>query len=305
MQMPRQIHIIFNLLALFVITYIVVDTFYLVIGIELQQLGGQKVIALKEVEMRGEKSLTAPEYNKIVERNIFGATEKVEQATVEEVKPETLEETSLDLSLLGTIAGDMTSARAIILDKRQRSQDIYRVGDSVQEAEIKQILRGKVILRHGDKDEILTMVEGDEKEKPHTAAKTNSRRRPGRQTRKPVSTVPPEDSSGEIEEVTIPIAQDVLQDSMNDLNDLMTQVRIRPYFRRGKADGLIVSQIKPDSLFAKLGLMNGDIIASVNGKQMTSPDEAFQFYNSLKSGENVSIEITRRGQKKMFTYDIQ
>lgn len=302
--MPKQIHILLNLLALFVITYIVVDTFYRVIGIELHQMGGPKVVALKEVEMRGKKSLAAPVYTKIVERNIFGATEKVEAVPVEEVGPiETLEETSLQLSLQGTIAGDSASARAIILDQRKRSQDIYRVGDSVQEAQIRQILRGKVILRHGDKDEILIMVEG--KDKPQPAAKVNSRRRPGRQTRRPAQTAPLAESSGEIEEVTIPIAKDVLQNSMNDLNDLMTQVRVRPYFRRGKPEGLIVSQIKSGSVFSKLGLMNGDIIANVNGKQMSSPEEAFQFYNSLKSGKAVSIEITRRGQKKMFTYDIQ
>ena len=302
--MPKQIHILLNLLALFVITYIVVNTFYRVIGIELHQMGGPKVVALKEVEMRGKKSLAAPVYTKIVERNIFGATEKVEAVPVEEVGPiETLEETSLQLSLQGTIAGDSASARAIILDQRKRSQDIYRVGDSVQEAQIRQILRGKVILRHGDKDEILIMVEG--KDKPQPAAKVNSRRRPGRQTRRPAQTAPLAESSGEIEEVTIPIAKDVLQNSMNDLNDLMTQVRVRPYFRRGKPEGLIVSQIKSGSVFAKLGLMNGDIIASVNGKQMSSPEEAFQFYNSLKSGKAVSIEITRRGKKKMFTYDIQ
>ena len=302
--MPKQIHIVFNLIALFIITYIVVDTFYRVIDIELHQIGGPKVVALKEVEVRGRKSLKVPEYAKIVERNIFGATEKVEAVPVEEVGPiETLEETSLQLSLHGTIAGDSASARAIILDQRKRSQDIYRVGDSVQEAQIRQILRGKVILRHGEKDEILTMVEG--KDSPQPAAKVNSRRRPGRQTRRPAQTAPLEESSGEIEEVTIPIAKDVLQNSMNDLNDLMTQVRVRPYFRRGKPEGLIVSQIKSGSVFSKLGLMNGDIIANVNGKQMSSPEEAFQFYNSLKSGKAVSIEITRRGKKKMFTYDIQ
>ena len=146
-------------------------------------------------------------------------------------------------------------------------------------------------------------AEGDDK--PQPAAKVNSRRRPGRQTRRPAQTAPLAESSGEIEEVTIPIAKDVLQNSMNDLNDLMTQVRVRPYFRRGKPEGLIVSQIKSDSVFAKLGLMNGDIIANVNGKQMSSPEDAFGFYNSLKSGGEVSIEITRRGKKKMLNYDIQ
>ena len=308
--MPRQIHILFNLLALFVITYIVVDTFYRVIGIELHQIGGRQVVALKEAEVRGEKSLTAPEFTKIVERNIFGATEKVE-APVEEVGPiEVLEETSLQLSLLGTIAGDTDSGRAIILDQRKRSQDIYRVGDSVQEAEIRQIFRGKVILRHGEKDEVLLMVEGDEKDKsakPKIAAKADRRRRPGRQAGRPTRSSPHEEVSetGAIEEETISISQDVLQNSMNDINELMTQVRVRPYFRRGKPEGLIVSQIRSDSVFANLGLMNGDIISSVNGKEMSSPEEAFGFYNSLKSGGEVSIQITRRGRKKMLNYDIQ
>ncbi len=196
--MPRQIHILFNLLALLVITYIVVDTFYRVIGVELHQISGPKAVALKEVEMRGKKSLSAPAYNKIVERNIFGATEKIEETPAEEVGPiEILEETSLELSLLGTIAGDSASARAIILDKRQRSQDIYRVGDSVQEAEIRQILRGKVILRHGEKDEILIMVEGEDK--PKHAAKADQKRRPAGRTRSQARPALREDASEEIE----------------------------------------------------------------------------------------------------------
>jgi general secretion pathway protein C len=149
------------------------------------------------------------------------------------------------------------------------------------------------------------MVEGKDKKTPAAAAPAGQRRRPVRQTRRPAQPASPQESSGEIEVETIAVAQSDLQDSISDLNQLMTQVRVRPYFRRGKPEGLIVSQIQANSVFAKLGLMNGDVIASVNGKQMSSPEEAFQFYNSLKSGGEVSIEITRRGQKKMLTYDIQ
>ncbi len=304
--MPRQIHILFNLVALFIITYIVVDTFYSLIGIELYQMSGPKVVSIREAEKRGEKSMTARDYNKIVERNIFGATEKIEQAPVEEVvEPlENLEETSLQLSLLGTIAGDTESARAIILDKRERSQNIYRVGDSVQEAEIKQILRGKVILRHGENDEILTMAEGDDK--PKSTAKTTPRTRPaGKPQQGPAQLAKREMPAVEAVTESITIGQAELQESMSDINDLMTQVRVRPYFRRGKSEGLIVSQIQPNSIFSKLGLVNGDIISSVNNKAISSPDEAFDFYNSLKTGGEVSIEITRRGQKRLLTYDIQ
>ena len=247
----------------------------------------------------------------IVERNIFGATEKSEPPPAVEEKEEiieTLEETTLQLSLLGTVAGDPESGRAIILDKKVNSQNIYRVGDSVQDAEIRQILRGKVVLRRGEKDEILTMVEADDKPQPTAAAARDTRRvSRGRRARSQPQVEEPleESATVEPEEEIIAIAQDELQGSINDLNQLMTQVRIRPYFRQGKPEGLIVSQIQADSIFEKLGLMNGDIIASVNGNQMSSPEEAFQLYNSLNSGSQVSIEITRRGQKKLFTYDIQ
>ena len=309
--MPRQIHILFNLLALFVIIYIMVHTFYRVVGIQLYGMGGERVIVIKDIETHAADSLITPEYTMIVERNIFGATEKSEPPPAVEEKEEiieTLEETTLQLSLLGTVAGDPESGRAIILDKKVNSQNIYRVGDSLQDAEIRQILRGKVVLRRGEKDEILTMVEADDKPQPTAAAARTTRRESrGRRARSQPQVEEPleESATVEPEEEIIAIAQDELQGSINDLNQLMTQVRIRPYFRQGKPEGLIVSQIQADSIFEKLGLMNGDIIASVNGNQMSSPEEAFQLYNSLNSGSQVSIEITRRGQKKLFTYDIQ
>ena len=304
--MPRHIHILVNLMALFVISYLAVDLSYDVAVMGLNRFGGSQVEKAREISVKRPGQAAVPAYDQIRERNIFGATEKVELPPAVETKPvETLEETTLQLSLLGTIAGDTASARAIIMDKRQRSQDIYRVGDSVQNAEIRQILRGKVILRHGGNDEILSMVEGGEK----------SQAAPGADLQRPTASRPAERlpgrtpvggmESGEPETETIQLSQAVLQSSMNNLSDLMTQVRVRPYFRRGKPEGIIVSQIQTNSIFAQLGLMNGDIIASVNGRQMSTPEEAFQFYSSLKSGENVNIEITRRGQKKVLTYDIQ
>jgi general secretion pathway protein C len=305
-NMPRQIHILFNLLALSIITFIVVDTLYNLISIKLVEFGPSRVVSIRDVEVQRELPLTSPDYAMISERNIFGATEKVEQPPVEEkVAPvEMLEETSLQLSLLGTIAGDTESARAIILDQRTKSQGIYKVDDPVQEAVIKQILRGKVVLRHGDKDEVLTMAEDDTtKTSAKTAPVRNESGRRGRMASRvtPQAEVP----TGEVEVENIQLEQQEVQNAMNDLNGLMTQVRVRPYFRAGRPEGLIVSQIQPDSIFSKMGFMNGDIIATVNGKQMSTPEEAFQLYNSLQSGSEVNIEITRRGQKRMLSYQIQ
>jgi len=297
--MPRQLHIFFNLVALFVIIYIGVNTFYRMVGIKLHQAAGPKVVVLKDAKIDGTEIVKKSNYRAITRRNIFGAVEKAAPVPELEVKEiETLEPTTLDLSLLGTIAGDQESARAIIFDRKKKSQNIYRIEDTVQGAVIKQILRGKVVLRVDGRDEILYMVED---EKPGAKKKTVRRDKRSRRSR----SVDREKAAEKVDEEIISLSHEDLKKSMENINDLMTQVRVRPYFRRGKPEGLIISQIQPDSVFSDLGLMNGDILVNVNNKQITSPEEAFTLYNSLKSGSEVSIEITRRGQKKMFTYQIK
>jgi general secretion pathway protein C len=299
--MPRQLHILFNLIALFIIIYIGVNTFYRLIGIKLHQAAGPEVVVLGDAKIDEKKIVSRSDYRAITERNIFGAEEKIAPPPEPEVKEiESLEQTSLDLSLLGTIAGDQDSARAIIFDRKKKSQNIYRVEDTVQGAVIKQIHRGKVVLRVDGRDEILYMVE-EEKPGPGAGRKTAKRDIRSRSSKPPSRKEIAEKTNEEI----IPLDHGDLKKSMENINELMTQVRVRPYFRRGKPEGLIVSQIQPDSVFSELGLMNGDILVNVNGKQITSPDEAFQLYNSLSSGSEVSIEITRRGQNKTFTYKIK
>jgi hypothetical protein len=97
----------------------------------------------------------------ILERNLFGSKPGESGAKTSESKIalDNLQATSLALVLLGTTVSDGIGDVAIILNKNDKKQDIYRVGDTVAEAEIKQILRGKVVLNVGGNDEILDMLE--------------------------------------------------------------------------------------------------------------------------------------------------
>jgi len=100
------------------------------------------------------------DYRIIVTRNIFGARlDAGEEKKEEEVKPENLEPTSLKLVLQGTVSGSERDARAIIVDEKEKRQDIYQVGDAIQNAIIKSIERGKVILEVNGKNEVLTIKE--------------------------------------------------------------------------------------------------------------------------------------------------
>lgn len=104
------------------------------------------------------------DYHIILERNLFGKavgnSSDIEKTEQYNTIPENLEATRLDITLKGTIWGaENREGRAIILDGKTALQDLYRQGDSVQGARIKKILRGKVVLSHNGKDEILEMSE--------------------------------------------------------------------------------------------------------------------------------------------------
>ena len=76
----------------------------------------------------------------------------------------------------------------------------------------------------------------------------------------------------------------------------MSQVRIRPYFNRGRPDGLSVNNIKRDSIFNKMGWRNGDVVQGINGKKIKTVDDVMSLYQQLNSASDVNLAIKRRGR---------
>jgi len=105
-----------------------------------------------------EQTPQSVDYQVIVKRNIF-------QAVLEAVAPPPKKEvkkvvaTSLDLTLLGTVAGDEQTARAIIIDNKAKKQDIFQIGDAIQGAFIETIDRGKITLDVDGRNEVLLIKE--------------------------------------------------------------------------------------------------------------------------------------------------
>jgi len=101
------------------------------------------------------------DYQVIVQRNIFGAVLEQEAVAREEKKPAEPEpeKSTLKLTLLGTVSGNERDARAIIVDEKEKKQDIYQIGDAVQGALITEIKRGKVILDVDGRRQFLVIKE--------------------------------------------------------------------------------------------------------------------------------------------------
>ncbi|PID71807.1 MAG: hypothetical protein CSB34_05310 [Desulfobulbus propionicus] len=115
-------------------------------------------------------------YQIIVQRNIFQAVIEAPAAAPEDQVKEELEETTLKLVLLGTVVGTKEDARAIIVDEKKKKQDLYRIGDLIQNARVEKISRGKVTLNVNGKIEALTIKDrkGGGPGPPVVAAKKRS-----------------------------------------------------------------------------------------------------------------------------------
>ncbi|MEA3346985.1 MAG: type II secretion system protein N [Candidatus Auribacterota bacterium] len=277
--MTRHYHTIFNLVALSIIVYVSVDIFYSIAFSGIEQVDGQRVVTRKVQDIK-RNGMSLDNFKPITERNLFGTVNKASKDNTSE-DIEALEPTSLSLALLGTVTGNNQDARAVIEEIGKRKQGLYKVGDSIQNGTVKMILNGKVVLRVGNKDEILSIEDS-------LPSKTGNLNRVQLSRNKRVS--------------TITVKRSDVRRALNDINKLMSQVFVRPHSKDGIADGLEVTRIKRGSFFASLGLKNGDVIQKINNRPIKSPDDAMVFYNRLKTGSRVSIEITRGEKSKTINY---
>jgi len=277
--MPKYYQTIFNLFALAIIIIIGVELFYMIIRVQLKNVNTQGIITYHIPDVERHRRPTFDYYKPIIKRNIFGSAEDVsKEIQTEEI--EKLHPTSLNLALLGTVSGNQKNTFAIIEEINKKKQALYRVGDSVQGAIVKKILRRKVILRVKERDEILTIEEAATlrgKEKLPASKSTNK---------------------GD----TIMVSRSVAQESMRNVHKLLSQVRVRPYFRNGKADGLSVTNIKAGSFFAKLGLKNGDIVQGIDGRIIKSPEDILEMYKKFRLGSQVALQIMRNNEQKIINY---
>lgn len=80
---------------------------------------------------------------------------------------------------------------------------------------------------------------------------------------------------------------------------------VAPYYRDGKAEGFRLNGVRSGSLFSSLGIRNGDVIQSVNGQAMDSPQRAMELYQGLRTAGRIEMIIERGGRQQTITYTVQ
>jgi type II secretory pathway component PulC len=89
-----------------------------------------------------------------------------------------------------------------------------------------------------------------------------------------------------------------------DPTDLSQGARIVPAFRDGRSEGLKLQAIKPGSVFDQLGLLNDDIVTTINGHDLSTPDNALWAYTQVRDAERIVVDVIRSERTVRLTYDI-
>jgi hypothetical protein len=93
--------------------------------------------------------------------------------------------------------------------------------------------------------------------------------------------------------------------ALNNLARLAGAVRVAPDLRDGKPVGFRLFAIAADGPFAKLGLVNEDVLVSINHLNITTAEQVLDAYGKLKTAKHLVLGVLRGGRKIALEYTIR
>lgn len=292
--MPRTINIINILLGIVIIA--------LLAGITTERLSSRLGKAFLPKEGDVPASVAAPArtedlsfYAPILAGGLFG------KATQGQLTPITNATASAqaapatapaDLMLLGTAVGSFRETFALVRNMTKQEERVFRLGDMVFDAgRLVQVGKERAfIVINGKKVELLT---------PMTPPTSPPAGQPVSGTASLPVTVASTGAGSYV------IDQRALNATLDNPAKAMSDARLLPSQKDGKVEGFRASEVKPNGVFAMLGIKNGDVLLRLNDFPMDSPDKALQSFIALKGQSKLKLEVIRDGQPQTFNYDIR
>jgi len=282
----KRLFPLINIILITAISFLGVDTIYQIFAAQLNTVAWtEPIIAKSSLSPVEFKIPPRSRYRTILERNVFQS--QTNSAAAEIIKAEQIKPTERNLKLWGTVVGtDPARAYAIIeepgVNSRRKAQFLHKRGDIVQGAEIKKIMREKVILSANGKNEILQIVKPQSSGKiRRTASAYNQQRnQPIRQRRV--------------------LRKSQIQKAISNFDTIMSQANIRPH-----SEGFQITRIRPASIFRRMGLRNGDILTAAGSRPINSVTDTVDIWQDLIARGETSLEIKRRGRTRIIDYRIR
>jgi len=197
-----------------------------------------------------------------------------------------------ELMLIGTSVGSFRETFALVRHTTKQEERVFRLGEMVFDAgrlaEVRK--ESAFIVINNKKVELLTPMT------PPSSPQTSQAVSGTPQTAAAVART----GAG-----SFVIDQRALNATLDNPAQAMSDARLLPSQKDGKVEGFRASEVKPNGLFAMIGIKNGDVLLRLNDFPMDSPDKALQSFIALKGQNRLKLDIIRDGQPQTFNYDIR
>lgn len=237
-------------------------------------------------------------YRRILEGDLFHPASRGSVPPPAAETPAQTAPLDLNLVLIGTGEGEGAPSFAVIEDRATHEQRVYRLQDVVKDgAVLAKVERNQVVVRQGSQQQILTLyTDGTED--------VGAPSPPGVQR---ASLETPATTSGvrQVQPNRWVLDKQEVVAALSNLPQLLTKARVIPNFTDGKPDGFKIFSIAPDSLYAKIGLQNGDVLQQINGVEIRDPENFMRVFQQLKDETNIALDFVRNNRRESFAYEIR
>ena len=289
----RRIGIIMNIL--FKDEYLAVVVKLLIFVLVLKVLSTSAVYFLPKhsIDRAVSKSLELPYFALRLDKSLEKYEEVVQVETTQEPVEELLPITDLTLKALYGSPSKAKQALAIVVKKGSKDTDILSIGDSIEKYKLIEVdfTNKEAIFEANAKRYSLPMDTIKQK-------KVSIKKLSGSSIRNAKKL---EEDGGDVI-LAVPKAE-VLTYRKN-FKEIWKNISIREELSQGKINGFRVMSIRPNTIFARLGIKPGDVIKAVNNNPLKSYADAFKIYYQIENMRNLKLTISRNKKTKELEYEI-
>jgi general secretion pathway protein C len=171
------------------------------------------------------------------------------------------------------IVGTFMGARSMIIVSVQGRTEYVRVGETLEGWTLVEIRSDMLVWERGKQQREISLW-GDSpglgvKVEPSAGGSSSKRR--------------------------VRMAKSEIAPVLNDPNAFLQQALFKPYKEGGKVRGFRIDNIKKNSLLAKLGLQNKDVLMRINGETIDGPAAMMAAYSGFGKANAVSLDVRREG----------
>jgi general secretion pathway protein C len=237
-------------------------------------------------------------------RNMF-CSECTPPPAVANADPSQIQTTSLPIVLLATMVSTKPAdSYATIINTENQKQGAYAVGDVVPGAsgKVKEIHYKYIDFENNGRVERLVLAGAT----PPVVAAAPVAEQPAA-SGEPVDDLQASIDNGikKIDDNNYEIDKALVDKVLSNPMAVAKGARVVPAVKNGQPDGFKLYAIRPSSVYAKLGLTNGDTLQTINGFELTSADKALEVYTKLREATSLEVSVTRRGKPMTLKYSIR